>query len=319
MAAPRPTATSDTPPEAAVHRTGKELQQRVATSGQPTQPMPASQAEMRVKPDCGETSYRGSGRLAGKRVLLTGGDSGIGRAVAIAFAREGADLAIVYHSHDEDARDTARLVAEAGRRCELLKGDVGDPSWCAAAVERAVAALGGLDCLINNAGVQYREEGGIEACDFGRLEEAFKTNVFSNFYLAKAALPHLTPGEGEPPRGSTIIFNTSINAAAGNAALVSYSASKGAQQALMRSLAKSLTARGVRCNAVAPGPVWTPFITGSFPPGPEGIAEFGSGNPMGRAAQPAEVAPAFVYLASSESSYVAAATLHVDGGQFTSS
>lgn len=260
--------------------------------------------------DCGETSYVGAGKLRDKVAIITGGDSGIGRAVAIAFAREGADVAIVYAHHDEDAAEVRELVLAAGRRCLLIKADVSRREDCEAAVERVIAEWGRLDTLVNNAGIQFEETSLDDAID--NLERIFATNVYSSFYLAAAALRHF-----KPHTGCTIIENTSINAFAGNDHLISYTATKGAMQAFTRSVAKMLKDKGIRCNAVAPGPIWTPFITGTMPA--DKCAEFGASNPTGRAGQPAECAGAFVFLASGDSSFVNGATIHVDGGQYTSS
>jgi NAD(P)-dependent dehydrogenase (short-subunit alcohol dehydrogenase family) len=236
-----------------------------------------------------------------------GGDSGIGRAAAIACAREGADVAVVYLSHDEDANDTRQYIEKAGVRCLLLKCDVSDRRQCIDAVESTVRTLGKIDSLINNAGVQYAEEDLDEASE--NLEKIFATNVFSCFWLGAAALKHMKDNSG-----CTIIQNTSINAFVGNDSLMSYACTKGAMQTFTRSLAKKLASRGIRVNAVAPGPIWTAFI-----PAVKDSESFGEQNPMGRAGQPVECAPAFVYLASADSSFVTGNTIHVDGGQYTSS
>lgn len=295
--------------EATLQKRMYKLQKERGAESHPE--MTAPQSTMRSKPDCGEESYTGSGKLREKVVIVTGGDSGIGRAVVIAFAREGADICLVYRSHDEDARETAGFVERAGRRCVLVKSDIGRREACLEVVERCVAELGRLDCIVNNAGVQY-EEKALDDVTLEHIDEIFRVNVFAGVWLAQAGLPHM-----KDHAGSTIIFNTSINSYTGNDHLISYSASKGAMTSLMRSMAKNLVGRGIRVNAFAPGPVWTPFITGTFDA--QKCAEFGKKNPMERAGQPCECAPAAVFLASSDSSFITGHCIHVDGGQFMSS
>lgn len=296
------------PERKAVEAFTKMQEERKPESGE----MTGSQAAMRTKPDCGEDSYVGAGKLKDKVVLISGGDSGIGRAASIACGREGANVVVLYHQHEEDARDVCKYIEDAGQRCLVLKCDVSDKTQCFDAVERTVAEFGRIDCVINNAGIQFTEES-VEDC-LENLDLIFRTNVFSCFYLAAAALKHM-----KDHSGCTLIQNTSINAFKGNDMLVSYSSTKGAMQALTRSLALKLVSRGIRVNAVAPGPIWTPFITGTDKFNGEAAATFGEKNPMGRAGQPVECSAAFVYLASADSSFVTGNTIHVDGGQYTSS
>lgn len=252
-----------------------------------------------------ETSSRACGRLEGKVALITGGDSGIGRAVAILFAKEGADVSVVYLNEHEDALETKRRIEEEGRRCVVVDGDVGDERFCALAVERTIAELGRLDVLVNNAAEQHPQES-IESITEEQLDRTFRTNIFSFFHLTKAALPHLAAG-------STIVNTTSVTAYRGSAHLLDYSATKGAIVAFTRSLAQSLGDRKIRVNAVAPGPVWTPLIPSTFPP--DKVASFGSDVPMGRAAEPAEIAPSYVFLACQDSAYMTGQVLHPNGGE----
>ena len=259
---------------------------------------------MTPEPQYIRDEYRGSDKLLGKVALITGGDSGIGRAVALHFAREGADCALVYLEEETDARETADLVEAEGRRCVLIRGDVGDPTFCHETVARTLNDLGDINIVVNNAAEQYDWKE-ITELENDQLERTFRTNVFSHFYLTKAALPHLHEGD-------TIISTSSINAFKGNPTLLDYTATKGAVQALVRSFATALISKGIRVNAVAPGPIWTPLIPASFDE--EKVAKFGGQVPMNRAGQPCEVAPAYVYLASADSSYVSGQTLHVNGG-----
>ncbi len=269
---------------------------------------PGREGQMSPPPIIIREGYRGSGRLAGKRALITGGDSGIGRAIAVHFAREGADVAIVYLEEDEDARHTRELVAAEGRHCTLISGDLGEPAFAERAVAQAVAALGGLDVLVNHAGEQHPVDRP-EALTPAQIERTFRTNVFAIFYVTLAALPHLGAG-------ASIINTTSVTAYRGSGHLIDYAASNGAITAMIRSLAKSLAARGIRVNGVAPGPIWTPLIPASFPA--EHVEQFGSDTPLGRAGQPAEVAPAYVLLASEDASYFTGQVLHPNGGDFIS-
>ena len=265
---------------------------------------PGDEHRMTPEPQYIRDEYRGSDKLLGKVALITGGDSGIGRAVALHFAREGADCALVYLEEETDARETADLVEAEGRRCVLIRGDVGDPTFCHETVARTLNDLGYINIVVNNAAEQYDWKE-ITELENDQLERTFRTNVFSHFYLTKAALPHLHEGD-------TIISTSSINAFKGNPTLLDYTATKGAVQALVRSFATALISKGIRVNAVAPGPIWTPLIPASFVE--EKVAKFGGQVPMNRAGQPCEVAPAYVYLASADSSYVSGQTLHVNGG-----
>lgn len=257
-------------------------------------------------PDHGEETYRGADRLRDRRALITGGDSGIGRAVAIAFAREGADVAISYlPEEDEDARETARWVADAGRECALLPGDVRDEQHAAAIVERTVESLGGLDLLVLNAAYQEKRDG-LESLPMDDFDRVMRTNLYGLVATARAAIPHL-------PAGASIIVTSSIQAFHPSPTLIDYAMTKAAQVAFVRALAAELGERGIRVNAVAPGPIWTPLIPATS--WPETLPDFGQDTPLGRAGQPAEVAPAYVYLASDAASYVSGAVLPVTGGK----
>jgi NAD(P)-dependent dehydrogenase (short-subunit alcohol dehydrogenase family) len=266
---------------------------------------PGRESKMRPKPRAKDPTDRGSGKLSGKVALITGGDSGIGRAVAISFAREGADVAIVYLEEHDDAKETKRLVEEEDGRCLLIPGDVKKRSFCEKAVSRTVKQLGRLDVLVNNAAVQYPEEDFLAITD-EHLEDTFRTNILSFFYTTQAALPHM--GEG-----STIVNSTSVTAYRGSEHLVDYAATKGAIVAFTRSLSTQLAEKGIRVNAVAPGPIWTPLIPASFDK--KHVAKFGQKTPLGRPGQPEEVAPAYVFLASDDSSYMTGQVLHPNGGE----
>ncbi|HEY9649389.1 MAG TPA: SDR family oxidoreductase [Coleofasciculaceae cyanobacterium] len=255
---------------------------------------PGIEAEMTPKPKFDDSKYQGSGKLLGKVALITGGDSGIGRAVAIFYAKEGADVAINYLSEDQDAEETKRLVEAEGKRCLLIKGDVGDEQFCQQAVQQTVQELGHLDILVNNAAEQHPQES-IEDISAEQLERTFRTNIFGMFFMAKAALPNLK-------EGSAIINTTSVTAYKGNPQLLDYSSTKGAIVAFTRSLSQSLVEKGIRVNGVAPGPIWTPLIPSTFPE--EKVKNFGKQVPMQRAGQPEEVAPCYVFLASDDSSYI---------------
>jgi hypothetical protein len=266
---------------------------------------PGDQAEMNPVPDCGEQSYQGSGKLTGRAAVITGGDSGIGRAVAIAFAREGADVLIAYLSEDEDAKDTARYVEQAGRRAVLVRGDVSDPQHCRDIVDRAVTELGRLDILVNNAAFQMNHESLHEIPD-DEWDYTVATNLSAFFHLAKAAVPHMEPG-------SSIIGTSSVNSDMPSPTLAPYAATKAAIANFCASLAQMLGEKGIRVNSVAPGPIWTPLIPATMPEGK--VAEFGADVPLGRAGQPAELAPVYVLLASDDGSYVSGARVAVTGGR----
>jgi len=265
---------------------------------------PGSQAAMQPSSDCGETSYVGSGRLKGRKALITGGDSGIGRAVAIAFAREGADVVISYLDENDDARDTARLVQEAGRKCITVAGDIQEQAHCKALVQTTVDQLGGIDILVNNAAYQMARDDVLDV-PADEFERIFRTNVFATFFLSQAAVPHMPPG-------SSIINTVSINADKPSQTLVPYAATKGALQNMTGGLSQALAEKGIRVNCVAPGPIWTPLIPSTMPQ--EQVTNFGGQSPFKRPGQPVEVAPAFVMLASAEASYISGATIAVTGG-----
>jgi NAD(P)-dependent dehydrogenase (short-subunit alcohol dehydrogenase family) len=259
--------------------------------------------------DHGEKTYRGSGRLAGRKALVTGGDSGIGAAVAIAYAREGADVAIAFlPEEEEDAARIIALIEEAGQKAVALPGDITSAEFCRALVEKAVSDLGGLDIVVNNAGKQQFRETLAEISD-EQFDETFKTNVYSMFWITKAALPHLAPG-------STIINTSSIQAYAPSETLVDYATTKAAINTFSKALSQQLAPKGIRVNVVAPGPIWTPLQTAGGQP-TEALPTVGEETPLGRWGQPAELAPAYVFLASPESSYVIGETLHVNGGMPT--
>jgi len=270
--------------------------------------LPGHESKLEPKPDW-EPRYNGSDRLKGKVALITGGDSGIGRAVAALFAREGADVAILYLCEHDDAAKTKQIVDKEGRRAITIAGDIGDKQVCELAVRKTVDQLGRLDILVNNAGEQHSDKN-IRDITEEQLRRTFQTNVFGMFYLTQAALPHLQ-------EGSAIINCTSETMYAGSKHLLDYSATKGAITAFTRSLALNLVKQGIRVNAVAPGPIWTPLnpFGGKEP---EKIPEFGKNTPMGRPGQPNEVAPAFLFLACEDSSYMTAQVLHPDGGDTTS-
>jgi len=271
--------------------------------------LPGSEEKLEPKPDW-EPRYPGSGRLKDKVALITGGDSGIGRAVAALFAREGADIAIVYLCEHADARKTKAIVEKEGRKAIAIAGDVGSTEFCKKAVKQTVSELGKLDILVNNAGEQHWDE---EITDISedQLRRTFQTNIFSMFFLTQAARPHLK-------KGSSIINTTSVTMYKGSKLLLDYSSTKGAITAFTRSLAKNLVEDGIRVNAVAPGPIWTPLNPFGGQP-KEKIPEFGKDTPMGRPGQPNEVAPSFLFLACEDSSYMIGQVLHPDGGDFTSS
>lgn len=266
---------------------------------------PGLESQMSPKPDYGEQSYKGSGRLTGKVALITGGDSGIGRAVALAYAREGADVLISYLNEEPDAQETCRAVQESGRKAIAVAGDIGQEQHCQSLVKRAVAELGRLDVLVNNAAYQMTHEK-LEEFTSEEWDHTFKTNIHAMFYLCKAAMPHMKPG-------STIINTASIQAYQPSAQLLAYATTKGAIVTFTKALAELALEQGIRVNAVAPGPVWTPLITSTMPP--EQASQFGKQTPMQRPAQPAELAPVYVFLASQESSYIAGEVIGVTGGK----
>jgi len=271
--------------------------------------LPGHESELEPKPDW-EPRYQGSGRLEGKVALITGGDSGIGRAVAALFAREGADIAILYLCEHDDAQKTKEIVEKEGRRAVTIAGDIGDKQFCERAVKQAVDELGRLDVVVNNAGEQHPDKD-IRDITEDQLKRTFQTNIFGMFFLTQAALPHLKDG-------CAIINCTSVTMYKGSPQLLDYSATKGAITAFTRSLAKALVDKGIRVNAVAPGPIWTPLNPFGGQP-PEKIKDFGRDTPMGRPGQPNEVAPSFLFLACEDSSYMIGQVLHPDGGDFTSS
>jgi len=269
------------------------------------QDMPGSTGEMRPKPDHGEDSYRGSGRLKGMAAIITGADSGIGRAVAIAFAREGADVLVAYFSEDDDARETARWIEEAGQKAILVPGDIKDPGHCKSLVDRALKEFGKLDILVNNAAHQASFQS-IEDISDEEWDVTFHTNVHSMFFLCRAAIPHMKPG-------SAIINTSSINAKDPSPHLLAYATTKGAIANFTAGLAQLVAEKGIRVNAVAPGPIWTPLIPSTMPA--EHVEKFGKNTPLGRPGQPAELAPAYVLLASPEASYITGALVPVTGGR----
>ena len=268
----------------------------------PTQP--GKQHQMQQQPKSEKAAHHGSGKLARKVALITGGDSGIGRAVAIAYAKEGADVCIAYLNEDIDAKETKRLVEEQGRICLTVGGDIGDPEFCANLVQQTVDAFGRLDIVVNNAAEQHVRED-IEEISPKDLERTFKTNIFSMFYIVEAAMPHLK-------EGSAIINTASVVAYVGNPNLLDYTTTKGAIVAFTRALSNKIIDKGIRVNGVAPGPIWTPLIPATF--SKEKVATFGKDVPMKRPGQPEELAPAYVYLACDDSSYMSGQMLHINGG-----
>jgi NAD(P)-dependent dehydrogenase (short-subunit alcohol dehydrogenase family) len=259
------------------------------------------------RPDHGEDSYRGSGRLTGRKAVITGGDSGIGRAVAIAFAREGADVLITHLPEEEpDAQETAELIGKAGRTAVAVPGDLRDQAFCQSVVDRARADLGGLDILVNNAAYQMSQPGGITDITDEQFDRVMKTNLYAMFWLCRASVPHL-------PAGSTIVNTASIQAYQSSSHLLDYATTKGGIVAFTKALAEDLADKGIRVNAVAPGPIWTPLIPSTMPP--DKVKSFGADTPLGRPGQPAELAPAYVYFASAESSYTTGEVLGVTGGK----
>ncbi|WP_117170864.1 SDR family oxidoreductase [Paraliobacillus sediminis] len=265
---------------------------------------PGIESEMNPLPIFDNDTYKASGKLQDKLAVITGGDSGIGRAVSIHYAKEGADVVIIYLDEHEDAEETKRAIEKEGQTCLLISGDIGDPTFCQSAIDQVMKQFNKVDILVNNAAVQYPQEDFLNISN-EQLERTFKTNIFSFFYLSKAVIPHMQAG-------SSIINSSSITAYKGAADLIDYSSTKGAITSFTRSLSQSLLPKEIRVNAVAPGPIWTPLIPSSFDA--QKVAQFGSDNPMGRPGQPYELAPSYVYLASQDSSYVTGQMIHVNGG-----
>jgi NAD(P)-dependent dehydrogenase (short-subunit alcohol dehydrogenase family) len=283
----------------------KEKEPKPQRPAQQQSRRPGIESKMVPRPKASDATYKACGKLEGKVALITGGDSGIGRAVAIVFAKEGADVSCVYLNEHDDAKETKRLVEAEGRKCLLIAGDIGNEGFCKKCVDQTVKDLGRLDSLVNNAAEQHPQDK-IEDITREQLERTFRTNIFSMFYLTKAAMKHLK-------KGSTIINTTSVTAYRGSKNLLDYSATKGAIVAFTRSLSQLLADQKIRVNGVAPGPIWTPLIPSTFPP--KKVAEFGSDVPLGRAGEPEEVANCYVFLASDDSSYITGQVLHPNGGE----
>lgn len=266
---------------------------------------PGSETEMNPLPKYESSQYKAAGKLEGKVALITGGDSGIGRAVAVTYAKEGADVSIVYLSEHKDAEETKRQVEQEGRKCILIAGDIGDDAFCTDAVKQTIEQLGKLDILVNNAAEQHPQKS-IEDISKDQLERTFRTNILGMFYMTQAVMPHLG-------QGSAIINTASITAYRGSPNLIDYSATKGAIVSFTRSLSMNIVDKGIRVNGVAPGPIWTPLIPSTFTE--DEVSKFGASQPMKRPGQPEELAPAYVYLASSDSSYVSGQIIHINGGE----
>ena len=267
-------------------------------------PVPGKESRMDPQPIYDDPEKKGSGRLKSKTAIITGGDSGIGRAISVAYAKEGCNVVIVYNIADNDADETKKAAESYGGKVLLIKGDIGDSSFCNQVVERTIQEFGGIDILVNNAAEQHMQKS-LEDITDEQLLRTFKTNIFSMFYLTRAALPHMK-------EGSVIINTSSVTAFKGNQNLIDYSASKGAVTAFTRSLSQNLAGRKIRVNQVAPGPIWTPLIVSTLEP--VAIQNFGKDTPLQRPGQPVELAEAYVYLASSDSSYMTGQTIHINGG-----
>ena len=267
------------------------------------QSQPGKEYKMKPQPEMIRPDYKGSGKLGDKVALITGGDSGIGRSVAIHFAREGADVAIIYLSEDKDALETKKLVEKEGRKCVIIEGDLRKEEVCMAAVKSCIKEFKKLDILVNNAAMQFPQDK-LTQISARQLKKTFQTNIFAYFYITKAALPHM-------PEGSSIINTSSVTAYRGSDHLLDYASTKGAIVSFTRSLSANLASEKIRVNGVAPGPIWTPLIPATF----DDVTDFGKDTPMGRAGQPSEVAPAYVFLASKDSSYVTGQFIHVNGGE----
>lgn len=282
-------------------------QQQQKKNGFPAQHQnrqPGLEIEMNPRPVIIDPQYKGSGKLAGKTAIITGGDSGIGKAAAVYFAKEGADVAIVYLDETADAKETKQLIEAEGRKCLMIQKDIGTEDNCKEAVQAVIGEFGKIDILVNNAAEQHPQKSLLNITA-DQLERTFRTNIFGYFFMTKMVLPHLKSG-------ASIINTASITAYEGNEQLLDYSSTKGAVVSFTRSLSKSLAAQGIRVNGVAPGPIWTPLIPSTFPA--DQVASFGTNTPMGRAGQPCELAPSYVYLASSDSAYVSGQIIHVNGG-----
>ncbi|MDN3595464.1 SDR family oxidoreductase [Zunongwangia endophytica] len=273
------------------------------TFPQQDQKQPGNQHQMHPQPMIIRDSYKGSEKLKGKNALITGGDSGIGQSVALHFAREGANVAIIYLSEDEDALETKKLIEGEGQRCLLIEGDIKNAEFCEKSIKLTIDELGSLDILINNAAVQFPKDD-IQNISIDQIKETFETNIYPYFYIIKEALNYLK-------ENATIVNTTSVTSYRGSSHLLDYASSKGAITSFTRSLSTMLVSKGIRVNAVAPGPIWTPLIPATF----DDVKEFGQKVPMGRAGQPGEVAPAYVFLASEDSSYITGQTIHVNGGE----
>lgn len=266
---------------------------------------PGHQRKMHPEPEIIRPNYKGSAKLEGKVALITGGDSGIGRSVAVHYAREGAEVAIIYLSEHKDAQDTRKLVEKEGKECLLIAGDVGDKEFCKDAVKKVMEEFGKINILVNNAAEQHPEED-LQEMDMEQMEKTFRTNIFSMFYLSQQVLKHMS-------KGDCIINTTSVTAFRGQKVLLDYSSTKGAITSFTRSLSLNLAEKGIRVNGVAPGPIWTPLIPSTFPE--DKVKNFGKDTPLGRPGQPSEVAPAYVFLACDDASYITGQIIHPNGGE----